>query len=162
MLRYNNYDIVFQEIPNETTLAINLSNCPCRCKGCHSSYLLDDVGDELNEKVITGLLHKYGSSVTCLCFMGGDADPLMVNRLASFIKETSRGMIKVGWYSGRNHLSEKCDLENFDYIKIGAFIERLGGLDSETTNQRFYKIEQGKMIDQTARFRKSHQSLLVV
>lgn len=39
MLKYVNTDIVFQEFPDEVTLAINLSNCPCHCPGCHSSYL---------------------------------------------------------------------------------------------------------------------------
>ena len=36
MLRYTNTDIVFQELPDEVTLAVNLSGCPCRCPGCHS------------------------------------------------------------------------------------------------------------------------------
>lgn len=31
MLKYVNTGIVFQEIPDETTLAINISNCPCAC-----------------------------------------------------------------------------------------------------------------------------------
>ena len=44
MLKYVNTDIVFQEIPDEVTLAVNISNCPCRCPGCHSEYLWEDVG----------------------------------------------------------------------------------------------------------------------
>ena len=28
MLKYANFDIVFQEVPDEVTLAINISNCP--------------------------------------------------------------------------------------------------------------------------------------
>ena len=39
MLKYYNYDIVFQEYPDEVTLAINLTMCPNRCVGCHSAYL---------------------------------------------------------------------------------------------------------------------------
>ena len=50
MLRYVDYDIVFQEIPDEVTLAINLSNCPNRCKGCHSPHLLENVGESLTEE----------------------------------------------------------------------------------------------------------------
>ena len=30
MVRYHNFDIVFAEIPCETTLAINITNCPNR------------------------------------------------------------------------------------------------------------------------------------
>ena len=50
MLKYTDYDIVFQEIPDEVTLAINLSNCPNRCKGCHSPYLQQNVGEALTEE----------------------------------------------------------------------------------------------------------------
>ena len=75
MLRYVDYDIVFQEIPDEVTLAINLSNCPNRCKGCHSPHLLENVGESLTEESLGHLLQKYGKAVTCVCFMGGDAEP---------------------------------------------------------------------------------------
>ena len=43
MLKYVNCDIVFQEVPNEVALAINISGCPCHCPGCHSPYLWQDV-----------------------------------------------------------------------------------------------------------------------
>ncbi|MEG2282023.1 MAG: anaerobic ribonucleoside-triphosphate reductase activating protein, partial [Rikenellaceae bacterium] len=74
-LKYVNYDIVFQEIPDEVTLAINLSNCPNRCLGCHSPYLQQDIGEPLSEEVLSKLIDKYGSAITCVCFMGGDAAP---------------------------------------------------------------------------------------
>ena len=47
MLKYTNTDIVFQEIPDEVTLAVNLSGCPCRCPGCHSPQLWGDIGEPL-------------------------------------------------------------------------------------------------------------------
>ena len=47
MIKYVNTEVVFQEIPDETTLAINISGCPCHCPGCHSSYLWEDVGTPL-------------------------------------------------------------------------------------------------------------------
>ncbi|MFA7140937.1 MAG: 4Fe-4S cluster-binding domain-containing protein, partial [Proteiniphilum sp.] len=75
MLKYADYDIVFQEIPDEVTLAINLSGCPYRCKGCHSPQLQENIGEELNEAALSRLLQRYGKTITCLCFMGGDADP---------------------------------------------------------------------------------------
>jgi anaerobic ribonucleoside-triphosphate reductase activating protein len=70
MLKYVNYDIVFQEIPNETTLAINISNCPCHCKGCHSSYLAEDIGEPLTERVLEKLIRE-NKGITCISFMGG-------------------------------------------------------------------------------------------
>jgi len=154
MLRYSNYNIVFQEIPGEVTLAINLSNCPNQCKGCHSIYLQQDVGEVCDESTIEHLLDKYGNSITCICFMGGDADPGKVEELAKFINEISGSKIKTGWYSGKSRLPEYVSAGSFNYIKIGPYIENLGGLDSPDTNQRFYKIENGKMVDQTFLFQK--------
>ena len=41
-------------------------------------------------------------------------------------------------------------------IKLGPYIEELGPLNSKTTNQRFYKIEEGKLVDITNLFWKSN------
>lgn len=41
-----------------------------------------------------------------------------------------------------------------DYLKVGAYDERLGGLDSPTTNQRFYQVEYGLLEDKTQLFRR--------
>lgn len=140
MLRYVDYDIVFQEIPDEVTLAINLSNCPNRCKGCHSPHLLENVGESLTEESLGHLLQKYGKAVTCVCFMGGDAEPFEVERLAGFLHRQSIALVKVGWYSGKNELPEGLSVQNFEYIKLGPYIEKLGGLKSPDTNQHFYRI----------------------
>lgn len=45
-------------------------------------------------------------------------------------------------------------LPMLDYLKLGHYDEHLGGLDSPTTNQRFFRIEAGKLIDQTDLFRR--------
>jgi len=152
MLRYSNYNIVFQEIPGEVTLAVNLSNCPNRCKGCHSPYLQQDIGEVFNEHVLDYFLDKYGNSVTCICFMGGDAEPEEVQRLSTLIRRESNGKLKTGWYSGKSRLPDNISAKSFDYIKLGPYIERLGGLNKSTTNQRFYIIENGEMIEKTFLF----------
>ncbi len=149
MLKYTDYDIVFQEIPNELTLAINLSNCPHRCKGCHSPQLMQDIGSELNESVISDLLSKYGDAITCVCFMGGDASPCMVEYLADFVKQTTKNRVKTAWYSGVDKLAENRKINNFNFIKIGPYKENLGGLNSKTTNQRLYKVENSSLVDIT-------------
>ena len=151
-MKYVNYSIVFREVPNEVTLAINLSNCPHRCKGCHSPYLREDTGDILDNEVLEKLLDKYSDAITCVCFMGGDASPREVEQCAAFTRNHSNGRLKIGWYSGNDKFSENCSLQSFDYIKLGAYIEHLGGLDVPTTNQRFYRIKNGKMVDITERF----------
>lgn len=159
MLKYSNYNIVFQEIPGEVTLAVNLSNCPNRCKGCHSLYLQENIGEVFDEYILGLLLDKYGNSITCICFMGGDSDPIEVERLSILIHKRTNGIIKTGWYSGRPKLPEAISAKNFNYIKLGPYIEKFGGLDNPLTNQRFYKVEIGKMIDQTFLFQKRKHAL---
>ncbi|MBR1928257.1 MAG: anaerobic ribonucleoside-triphosphate reductase activating protein [Paludibacteraceae bacterium] len=151
MLKYTDYDIVFQEIPDETTLAINLSLCPNRCIGCHSPQLWEDIGQVLTENEIEKLLDKYGSAITCVSLMGGDNDTQAVNQLAEYIHNRSK---RTAWYSGKTEISKDIDLKNFDYIKIGPYIEKYGGLDKPTTNQRLYKIENQELQDITYKMHK--------
>ncbi len=152
MLKYTDYDIVFSEIPNEVTLAINLSNCPHRCKGCHSPQLREDIGEELNEKSLEAILKAYEGMVTCVCFMGGDAAPTDVDRLATFVKKEWN--LKTGWYSGCDEISKEVSVENFNFIKIGGYNYKLGPLNSKTTNQRLYKIDNFVLNDITFQMQK--------
>ena len=142
--------------PDEVTLAINLSNCPNHCKGCHSPYLMENVGEPLNENSLSVLLDKYGKAVTCVCFMGGDASPAEVERLAEYLSRQTIAPVKVGWYSGKSKLPDHFNVSYFQYIKLGPYIETLGGLKSETTNQRLYHIVNGTMEDITYRFLPHH------
>ena len=152
MLKYANTDIVFQEIPDEVTLAINLTNCPCHCPGCHSPYLGEDIGLPLDTDAIDAFVKEYGTDMTCISFMGGDSDPKGVNMLAEYIHE-EYPQYKVAWYSGKTVISAAVTKTDFDYIKIGPFIRHLGPLKSPTTNQRLYRQnDNGEFEDITSRF----------
>ena len=152
MLKYVNTDVVFQEIPDEVTLAINISNCPCRCPGCHSRYLWDDVGLPLDTSAIDEFVGRLASDITCIAMMGGDADPKSVNMLAQYIHE-EYPQLKVAWYSGRIRIPSVVNKADFDYIKVGPYIRHLGPLKSPTTNQRMYRqADDGTFEDITYRF----------
>ncbi len=156
MLKFAGYDIVFQEIPDEVTLAISISGCPNRCPGCHSPQLREDIGEPLTEETLTALLERYRGAITCVCLMGGDGDPQEVGRIARFLHRQQTTPVKVGWYSGRQQLPQGFSLEGFEYIKLGPYIERLGGLKAPTTNQRLYRIgADGTMQDITYRFQRN-------
>ena len=105
MVRYHNFDVVFAEIPDETTLAINITGCPNRCPGCHSPHLQRDAGRPLDDAELRALLGRYGESVTCVCFMGGDASPHEIARLARLVRQ-ERTALRTAWYSGRADLPE--------------------------------------------------------
>lgn len=150
MLKYVDAKVVFAEVPDEVTLAINISNCPCQCKGCHSSYLAQDIGEPLDLQHLTNLIDS-NKGISCVCIMGGDANPSEVDDIAQDIKEYYPEL-KVGWYSGRQELSKDIELSNFDFIKLGPYIKEFGPLNSKTTNQRFYKVSNGELINITSRF----------
>jgi anaerobic ribonucleoside-triphosphate reductase activating protein len=153
MLKYLTYDIVFQEFPDEVTLAVNLSLCPNRCPGCHSSILLGDVGEPLDADVLIKLADKYKGEITCVALMGGDNDPTAVGQVLAAVKQHYGGSLKTGWYSGRQELPADFNPAAFDYVKVGPYREALGALRDRTTNQRFYRVEaDGSLTDMTHRF----------
>ena len=137
-LKCYSYDIVCQEIPDEVTLAVNISCCPNRCPGCHSPWLWEDAGRPLDEALIEELMESYGSAITCFCFMGGDAAPEEIERMARWIHERWP-QIRTGWYSGKDTLPNGFDSAVLDYLKLGPYIAELGGLKSPQTNQKFFK-----------------------
>jgi len=137
MLKYVDAKVVFVEVPDEVTLAINISNCPCQCKGCHSSYLAEDIGNPLNKTVLSKLLED-NKGISCVSFMGGDRDTIHIVALASWVKTHTN--LKVAWYSGRDIQADEIDLKNFDYIKLGPYMEEYGPLTRRGTNQRFYWV----------------------
>lgn len=142
MVKYYNAMVVFEEIPDEITLAINITNCPYHCVGCHSKFLWEDVGTELTFEELERLI-KENEGITCICFMGGDANPKEINDLAIYTNKRNvceYKSLKVAWYSGKDELSEEIDIRRFEYIKLGHYDEKLGGLDKETTNQRMYQV----------------------
>ena len=112
-LKYVDTLVSFSEIPDEISLCINISNCPNNCKGCHSSYLKEDIGEELNIASLYDLI-KDNSGVSCVCFMGGDQNPKLINDLAFAVGLLSDKPRKVAWYSGNNHISKEITfLENY-------------------------------------------------
>ena len=134
-MKYVNTEIVFQEIPNEVTLAINISNCKIRCKDCHSKYLWMNIGTKLTTKELSNLINK-NKGITCVCFMGGEFPDLYT--MSEYIKKNFPDL-KIGVYTGYT----ECPIEiyeNFDYIKLGPYREERGGLDNPNTNQALFEV----------------------
>lgn len=102
---------------------------------------------------IDSMVKEYGNDITCISFMGGDAEPSYINTLARHIHREHKGL-KVAWYSGRQRVPSTIRKADFDYIKVGPYIEHLGCLKERTTNQRLYKKAVGSedFTDITPRF----------
>ena len=147
MLKYVNTMVTFSEVPDEVSLCIEISNCPCHCINCHSPYLAEDIGEKLTLDKIYKLIDN-NEGITCICFMGGDSSPKEIEMFARCIKDLYD--IKVAWYSGRQELSKYINLKCFDFIKLGPYIEEFGPLNSKTTNQRFYQVIKSYYEDGTS------------
>lgn len=143
-MKYVDTKIVFQELPNEITLAINISGCPCACIGCHSSYLSQDIGESLTKEALQQLIRK-NKGITAISFMGGDANPAYINKLAKYLYHNYPNL-KIGWYSGRDKLPEEIKLDFFHYIKLGPYISSKGPLNNPNTNQRLYQVVKKGMV----------------
>lgn len=156
MVKYVDTKVVFQEYPDEITLALNISNCPYHCPNCHSAYLAEDIGTELTDEEVSNLIDN-NEGITCIGFMGGNAADIL--HLARYIKETTD--LKVGWYTGSEELPSNIllNLHNFNYIKVGPYKEELGPLTSKTTNQRFYKVIDNQLVDFTYLFNGNKNSI---
>ena len=134
MIKYESILVTFTEVPDEISLCINCTCCPLRCKGCFEPWLQKDCGEILTYEKIDALLKKCGH-VSCVCFMGGIND---YSTLAHLMRHIKYKGLKVALYSGHSEMNSEI-AEIADYYKIGPYIEELGPLNSETTNQRFYK-----------------------
>ena len=141
MVKYTEAQVTFSEVPDEISLCINISNCPHRCKGCHSPHLQEDVGEKLTPEVLDRLIED-NKGITCVCFMGEGNRMLDIAYLSELV-HLKHGL-KTAWYTGFNYnLSNQVIyrplFQGFDYVKTGPYIESLGPLNKKTTNQRMYK-----------------------
>lgn len=140
-MKYVSTEVVFVEIPNEITLAINISGCKIRCPDCHSKYLWDDIGDELTTDALNTVIEE-NDGVSCVCFMGGKFNE--IKKLLEFI-QNNYPSLRAAWYTGESELPRDNGLlELLDYIKIGPYIKDKGGLDNKDTNQRMYEVISDK------------------
>lgn len=149
MLKYTDTMVVFSEIPDHITLAINISNCQNRCPNCHSKELWCDIGEILTEEKLCSLIER-NDGINAICFMGEGKDYNEIIKLTNFIKN-KYSHIKVGIYSGRDEV-EEIFFKTFDFVKVGRYDERYGPLNETTTNQRFYSITDGVKTDLTYKF----------
>ena len=66
-LKYLGYAVVCTEVPDEISIAFNISGCEHRCDDCHSKYLWEYKGEYLKDGLIN-IISKYIGFITCLCF----------------------------------------------------------------------------------------------
>lgn len=134
-MKYLRVGIAFQEIPDEISLAFEITNCPYSCKGCHSPELQQDIGTELTLELFRSFIHENMCNsqllISCILFLGGDHHH---NELIELCKIAKSYGLKTALYTGSNRVSKDI-LNVLDWIKLGGYDESKGALGSETTNQ---------------------------
>lgn len=140
-MNYLKYDIVFQEIPGEISLAFYITGCPLRCPGCHSPELWNPAnGSKLTEEILQSLLVRYGRALSCVLFMGGEWEPETLTHFLQIIRQQS---LKTALYTGREIDELPMNiLTNLNYLKTGPWRAELGGLQSPRTNQKLHHFTE--------------------
>lgn len=150
-LKYKGYAIVCEEVPDEVSLAFNISGCEHKCPGCHSQYLWEYTGDILKND-ISQLIEKYAGLISCICFLGGDQNIEELKTLCKIVKGYG---LKTCIYSGEDTCKpfmEMIHLNLIDYLKIGKYDIQRGPLNFISTNQIMYKITDSNLLDITYLF----------
>ena len=134
-LYYSYAQIVLQDIPDEISLALSISGCPLRCKGCHSSFTHNPkFGSLLTDQELHQLIQK-NKYITTVLFYGGEWNPIRLIQLLQIVKEYN---LFTALFSGPEpeHIDQQI-LQHLDILKVGPYIPELGGLTSSQTNQRY-------------------------
>ena len=139
--------VVLEEIPDRVSLAVDISNCRGNCVGCHSPFLKKDIGVELTPEIIDALVADH-FGVNCFLFLGEGRDVEALLDMAAHVRSLG---LEVAVYSGRE-VVEDIFWTHFDYIKLGPYRPECGPLNKTTTNQRLYRVVEGRPEDITFRF----------
>lgn len=136
--------VVMQEVPGEISLAFTVLGCPHRCRGCHSVETWHNGwGDALSCERLAAYIKRYQGFISCVCFLGGDWQPLA---LLALLQQARQLGLKTCLYAGTDTLDNRL-LPYLDYLKLGAYVDSLGGLDVATTNQRFYRLPEWQLLN---------------
>lgn len=137
-MKYSQYKIVFQEVPNEISLAFFVTWCPWHCIGCHSAKRKDwTLWKELSWQELVRLLNKYENYITTVLFFWWE---WYEDELVNLLDIVEAYWLKACLYTWLYEVSERI-LSRLDYIKYWPYKRELGWLNSPKTNQRFINLK---------------------
>lgn len=152
MLKYIYCKEIFREIPGEITLGLSISGCTIRCPACNQRELWEDKGTPLTQQCLEHLLKEH-QGITCLLLLGGEHDIDALTELFMYAHKR----VKTAWYCGLDALPKNHQgiTQYLDFLKLGRFRIEYGPLNDPNTNQKFYKVNNGKLYECTNLFWKS-------
>lgn len=142
-MRYVDATVTMSEVPGEVSLAFTVSGCQLRCAGCHSPYLWNPRnGKLLTKEVLTEMMLRYQRDITCVLFMGGE----WYSELVDLLDLVHQRGLRTALYTGEDSISEEL-MGRLDYVKLGPYDEKLGGLQTPTTNQKMIHVPTGTLMN---------------
>lgn len=136
--------IVFQEVPNEISLCFSITGCKVACKGCHSTELWHEKnGIPLTNESFVLWLKKYQGLLSCVVFFGGEWQPNALIEKLLIAKEYG---LKTCLYSGEKYIAINI-YQQLNFLKTGAWVAALGGLENTATNQVFINTVTGEKLN---------------
>jgi anaerobic ribonucleoside-triphosphate reductase activating protein len=137
------FELTFQEIPDEVCLTLLISGCKLACKGCHSKYAWsEEYGIELNSHMMSVLLERYKAAITCVVFLGGEWHK---SELIQLLQICQNKGVSTALYTGLDNVDQEIQ-NNLNFLKTGKWSAELGGLDSPTTNQKLIKLDTNEIL----------------
>lgn len=157
------YRVSLTEFPEHISFVIEMGNCLQQCPWCHR----EDMQTFNQEPMFTNIVsieeavkEAVDKGANGIIIMGGTTNGLLMYDVCILIDRLSV-YAPVCLYSGSNNPYKHeiiVKSSNLSALKTGSYKKELGGLNSPTTNQRFYLIEKGGtdsskvMVDITHKF----------
>lgn len=127
----------FIEVPDHISINIYVQGCKNNCKNCQNPELQSFEGGKIinGSDIASILLSK--PMADWICWLGGDAiyQPDAFLHFNKLFKSFNK---RICLYTGSYFNDIKNLLDNVDIVIDGPWIEKLGSIDTETTNQKVY------------------------
>ena len=157
------FGTTLQEVPDHLAFYIEFGECTQGCKNCHSQHLWQPLDSHMSiEDVINYAEKIVEMGANAIVLMGGTTNNIPFGVLIMLINKLAE-LAPVCLYSGSGNTTEDfyiAKYSNLTWLKTGKYEDTLGGLQSPTTNQKFYRKEKlgcspidTLLIDETYRFK---------
>lgn len=136
--------VLFQEVPDEVSLAFTVYGCPLKCRGCHSAHTWNpNNGQTLSNTLYLNYLKRYGNMITCVLFFGGEWHLQALSEKLAIAKGLG---FKTCLYTGLDWVPNQLR-QHLTYLKTGPWRKELGGLDKPSTNQKLVELASGQLLN---------------
>ena len=143
--------ITFNEVPDRMAVYFELGGCDAGCVGCHSPELSEDVQTLTNsDDLIRWAVDQIDAGANDIVVLGGTTSRQISEKDLIELLCYLSWIAPVCLYSGRDTVQNDIDVAvkgGCTWLKTGSYQADKGGLQSKTTNQKFYKIGTRFFVD---------------